>query len=414
MYDPRKVLELLSGSAGGYTLPQPFYSDPDIFDFDLSEVFGRSWLMIGFESELPEAGSYLAVKIGQSPVLLVRGRDAVIRGFHNTCRHRGSQLCEEGHGRSAKLICPYHKWTYELDGRLIGAARMPTDFKIGDYGLVPVQVQLAAGCIYVALTSGAPDFTPFRTALEARLGVYRLADAKVAFQSTMMEKANWKLVMENARECYHCAASHPELKLAYPVSYGAAVGKDRLDYNQRLADRVERLGLSTAEAFGSWWHVERYPLNPGMESISMDGKPVVGRRLIGVDEKEIGGLWWAIQPHSFCHALSDYAFMFSVIPVGPLETRVESKWVVHKDAVEGVDYTIESLTETWTKTNLQDRELAERNQRGVNGVGYLPGPYSLDEDFVVRFGDWYRAMVVSAAELRDPRAVKRAHPGPMR
>ena len=127
------------------------------------------------------------------------------------------------------MICPYHKWTYELDGRLVGAARMPADFKIGDHGLLPVQVELAAGCIYVALTSGAPDFTPFRTALESRLGVYRLADAKVAFQSTLIEKANWKLVMENARECYHCAASHPELKLAYPVSYGAAVGKDRLD-----------------------------------------------------------------------------------------------------------------------------------------------------------------------------------------
>jgi glycine betaine catabolism A len=262
----------------------------------------------------------------------------------------------------------------------------------------------------VALTSGAPDFTPFRTALESRLGVYRLRDAKVAFHSTLTEKANWKLVMENARECYHCAASHPELKLAYPVSYGAAVGKDRLAYNQQLAERVERLGLSTAEASGGWWHVERYPLNPGMESISMDGRPVVSRRLIALEEKEIGGLWWALQPHSFCHALSDYAFMFSAIPVGPQETRVESKWLVHKDAVEGVDYTIESLTETWTKTNLQDRQLAENNQRGVNGMGYVPGPYALDEDFVVWFGNWYRAMVVSAAEARDPRAVKRANP----
>jgi Rieske 2Fe-2S family protein len=134
-----------------------------------------------------------------------------------------------------------------------------------------------------------------------------------------------------------------------------------------------------------------------MESISADGRPVVSRRLIELEEKEIGGLWWAMQPHSFCHALSDYVFMFSAIPVGPQETRVESKWVVHKDAVEGVDYTIESLTETWTKTNLQDRALAENNQRGVNGAGYVPGPYSLDEDFVILFGDWYRAMVRSAA-----------------
>src|ERR1700728_5336012 len=160
MHDP-KVLELLSGSAAGYTLPQPFYTDPDLFAFDMSEVFTRSWLMIGFESELPEAGSYMAVTIAQSSVLLVRGRDAVIRGFHNTCRHRGSQLCEEGHGRSTKLICPYHKWTYDLDGRLIGAARMPSDFKPGDHSLQPVQLELLAGCIYIALSRDAPDFNPF-------------------------------------------------------------------------------------------------------------------------------------------------------------------------------------------------------------------------------------------------------------
>ena len=397
MYEPHEVLDLLSGSNAGYTLPQPFYTDPDLFAFDMSAVFGRSWLMIGFEAELPEAGSYMAVTIGQNSVLLVRGRDGVIRGFHNTCRHRGSQICADGIGRALKLICPYHKWTYELDGRLIGAARMPPDFRMEGHSLLPVQVERVAGCLYVALTRAAPDFAPFRTGLASRLGFYRLADAKVAFQSTLTEKANWKLVMENARECYHCAASHPELKLSYPVSYGTAVGKDRFDYNRRLAERVEGLGLSTAPSVGSWWHIERYPLNPGMESISVDGRAVVSRRLIGLEDKEIGGLWWAIQPHSFCHALSDYAFMFSAIPVGPQETRVESKWLVHKDAVEGVDYTIESLTETWTKTNLQDRELAENNQRGVNGLGYVPGPYSLDEDFVSRFGDWYRAMVRSAA-----------------
>ena len=397
MYKSHQVLDLLSGSGAGHTLPQPFYTDPDLFDFDMSAVFGRSWLMIGFEVELPDAGSYMAVTIGQNSVIVVRGRDGVIRGFHNTCRHRGSQICADGLGRALKLMCPYHKWTYELDGRLIGAARMPSDFKSEEHGLLPVLVERVAGCLYLALTDAAPDFAPFRSGLASRLEPYRLADAKVAFRSTLTEKANWKLVMENARECYHCAASHPELKLSYPVSYGDAVGRDRVEYNRRLAARVEGLGLSTSAAVGSWWHVERYPLNPGMESISADGGAVVSRRLIELEEKEIGGLWWAIQPHSFCHALSDYAFMFSAIPVGPQETRVESKWLVHKDAVEGVDYTIETLIETWTKTNLQDRELAENNQRGVNGLGYVPGPYSLDEDFVSRFGEWYRSMVRSAA-----------------
>jgi Rieske 2Fe-2S family protein len=135
-----------------------------------------------------------------------------------------------------------------------------------------------------------------------------------------------------------------------------------------------------------------------MESISVDGKPVVSLRLIDRKEPEMGGVWWAIQPNTFCHALSDYAFTFAAIPLGPQETRVDSKWLVHRDAVEGVDYTIDGLTETWAKTNLQDRELAENNQRGVNGLGYRPGPYSLEEDFVVRFGEWYRDVARSAAE----------------
>jgi glycine betaine catabolism A len=397
MHDRRKVLDLLSLSGPGYTLPQAFYTDPDLYEFDVSAVFSRSWLMIGFEAELPEPGSYLAITVGRTSVLIARGRDGVIRGFYNTCRHRGSQICADGHGRSVKLVCPYHKWTYELDGRLTGAPSMPSDFRAADHGLLPVRIELLAGCIYLAFTSEAPEFSPFRAAAAPLLAPYHLADAKMAFQSTLIEKANWKLVMENARECYHCASSHPELKVSYPVTYGNAAGNQAVEHNRQSAARMEQLGLTTGPVQGSWWHAERYALNPGMESISADGKPVVSRRLIGIAEKEIGGLWWATQPNSFCHALADYAFMFSVFPIGPQETRVDSKWLVHKDAVEGVDFTIEGLIETWTRTNLQDRELAETNQRGVNSLGYVPGPYSEAEDFVVRFGNWYRTIAHAAA-----------------
>jgi glycine betaine catabolism A len=398
MHDRSRVLELLDRSNAEYTLPQAFYTDPDLYDFDVSAVFSRSWLMIGFEAELPEPGSYMAVTIGRNPVVVVRGRDSVIRGFHNTCRHRGSQICADGHGRNVKLVCPYHKWTYELDGRLIGAARMPSDFRLEDHVLQAVQVELLAGCIYVALTNEAPDFNPFRAAAAPLLAPYRMTDAKVAFESTLVEKANWKLVMENARECYHCAACHPELKRSYPVTIGRDFGDT--EHHRRFAARMRQLGLSTTPVEGTWWYAERYPLNPGMESLSIDGRAVVARRLVGIEEDEIGALWWAIEPNSFCHAFSDYAFMFSAIPVGPLETRVVSKWLVHKEAIEGVDFTIDSLIETWTKTNLQDRELAENNQRGVNGLGYVPGRYSQDaEDFVIRFGNWYRAVARSVAEV---------------
>lgn len=399
MHDRNRILDLLRNSNAGYTLPQAFYTDLDLYEFDISAIFSRSWLMIGFDVELPEPGSYLAVTIGRFPVLVVRGRDGAIRAFHNTCRHRGSQICADGHGRNGRLVCPYHKWTYELDGRLIGAARMPSDFRLEDHSLQPVRLELLAGCIYIALSADAPDFTPFRTAVAPLLAPYRLADAKVAFQSTLFEKANWKLVMENARECYHCAACHPELKRSFPVTIGPGFAFGEKEHNVRFAARMAALGLSTAPAQGTWWHAGRYPLNPGMESVSMNGRPVVSRRLVAMEEKELGGIRWAIEPSNFCHALPDYAFMFSAIPEGPQATRVVSKWLVNKDAVEGVDYTIDSLVELWTKTNLQDRELAENNQRGVNAFGYIPGPYSQEaEDLLIRFGNWYRAVARAAAE----------------
>jgi Rieske 2Fe-2S family protein len=398
MHDWKRVLDLLSGSTADYTLPQAFYTNLDLYEFDVSAIFTRSWLMIGFEAELPDPGSYLAVTIGRNPIVIVRGRDRVVRGFHNTCRHRGAQICADGHGRNAKLVCPYHKWTYELDGRLIGAVRMPGDFRLEEHALRALQVELLAGCIYVALSDEASDFSPFRAAVAPLLAPYKMTDAKLAFESTLVEKANWKLVMENARECYHCAACHPELKRSFPVTIGQDFAET--EHHRSFSARMERLGFSTTPVEGTWWHAQRYPLNPGTESISMDGKAAVARHLGGMVEKEIGALWWANEPNSFCHAFSDYVFMFSAIPLGPQETRVVSKWLVHRDAVEGVDYTIDSLIETWTKTNLQDRELAENNQRGVNGLGYVPGRYSQDaEDYVIRFGDWYRSVARSAAAI---------------
>jgi Rieske 2Fe-2S family protein len=249
MYDRTRILDLLDRTRDDYTLPQAFYTDADLYEFDVSAVFSRSWVMIGIEAELPEPGSAMAVTIGRNPVVVVRGRDGVIRGFHNTCRHRGSQICADGHSRSIKLMCPYHKWTNELDGSLIGAPRMPPDFRPGDHALRPVPVELLAGCIYIALSNEAPDFSPFRAAVAPLLAPYKMADAKVAFESTLVEKANWKLVMENARECYHCGACHPELKRSYPVS----VGRDSADteYSRGFAARMEKLGLSTAMVEGA-------------------------------------------------------------------------------------------------------------------------------------------------------------------
>ena len=391
MFNRERVLGLLDSAQPGHTLPQAFYGDPELYAFDMSAVLGRSWFMLGFEAELPAAGSYLSVTIGPHPVLLVRGRDGKIRGFHNTCRHRGAQICAEGTGSAPRIVCPYHRWTYDLDGRLLGAARLPEGMDLGTHGLVPLQVELLEGCIYIALTSQAPDFAPFRAAATPFLRPYRFAEGKLAHTSVMIEKANWKLVMENARECYHCAAWHPELKISFPVVFGSGFRVTDGSRDAAYAERLRTQGLPLGPEEGLWWHVGRYPLNPGVESVSMNGQAVVKQRLLETNGAAIGGLRWATEPNTFCHVFSDYAFMFAAIPIGPQETRVVSKWLVSKEAREGVDYTLEDLTAVWTKTNYQDRDLAENNQRGINGIGYRPGPYVQGaEELLIRFNKWYR------------------------
>lgn len=412
MYDRNRILALLDQVKPDHSLPRALYRDQDVFEFEVEQLLPRSWLMIGFEVELPEAGSYLAITIGSSPILLVRGRDGVIRGFHNTCRHRGSMICADGRGRSSRLICPYHKWTYDLDGRLIGASRMGSGFRGEEHGLTPISVRLLAGCIYVALSADAPDFSPFATAVEPLLHRYRLRETRLAYESVIVERANWKLAMENARECYHCATGHPELRRTFPVAIGQGFSFGDHAHVKHYFERLASLGLPTKSQEGSWWQSGFYPLNAGVETISMDGKPLVKQRLIDSDEKELGGYRWATEPTAFGHALVDYVFMFFVIPVAPLETHIVSKWLVPREAVEGVDYRVEDLIEAWTKTNAQDRELAENNQRGVNSIGYRPGPYSAEaEEYTRRFVDWYHTEARAAALACGGASARESLPG---
>jgi Rieske 2Fe-2S family protein len=385
-----KLQALLDARLAAHSLPQGFYTDPDVFEFDLAVIYGENWVLAGFEVELPEPGSYLALPVGRSPVVIVRGQDGVLRGFHNTCRHRGAQVCETGHGQRSWLTCPYHQWSYGLDGSLSNAPRMPATLDLAGHGLRPVHVETVAGSIYVCLAEQPPPFAEFRDQVAPLLAPHDLANAKLVFESTLVERANWKLVMENARECYHCSARHPELALTFPVRGRRPVQFADVQRFERFKSRMTQLGLEVGPFDGPWWQAMRFPLNDGAITLSMDGKPACSRLLCNVADGDIGSMRWAIEPHCFAHATSDVVFMFSAMPTAVQETVVTSKWLVHKDAVEGVDYDLERLSELWTTTNLQDRDLCENNQRGVNSLGYLPGPYSQEAELLVmRFVDWY-------------------------
>ncbi len=379
----------LDARVAGHSLPQALYIGDAAYAFDLDAIFARSWLFAGFEAEVRGRGDYIAMSIGPSPVLIVRGRDGALRAFHNSCRHRGSLLCKPGTGTLARLTCPYHRWTYGLDGALLAAGRMGEDFDKSLYPLGAIQLETVAGAIFICLADDPPPFDTLRRDLTPLLAPHRLDRAKVAFQSTLVENANWKLVMENGRECYHCQTGHPELSRTFPVGASAHFdleGDMTAVFEARMAD----LGLPVGPAEEDWWQAIRFPLNPEHKSMTMDGQLSVRKLMCEAGAGDIGSLRWAVEPNSFCHSTGDYTFSFSAMPVGPSETHVVSKWLVHEDAVEGVDFEVEALADLWTRTNLQDKELAENNEAGVRSPGYRPGPYSTEaESLTIRFVDWY-------------------------
>jgi Rieske 2Fe-2S family protein len=393
MLDLGTIAASLAQRRPGHTLPQDLYLSDGAYQFDLRAIFERTWILLGFEVEWPRPGAHVALTIGRAPIFVVRGQDGVLRGFHNTCRHRGSRIVAEGKGVAARLVCPYHRWTYDLAGGLVHAARMGEGFDPAGHGLHPIHVETCGGAVYACLAEQPPPFDAFRARLEPMFAPHRMDEAKLAFECSFVENANWKLAMENARECYHCPTSHKELSLTFPtgVSANFDYGDDarrQAAYNTRMAG----LGLEVGPSEEAWWQAIRFPLNEGYRSWTLDGAPAVRKPMVEAGEGDIGSLRLAVEPHAFVHATADAVFMFCALPLSPGQTQVTSKWLVHRDAVEGVDYDLKKLTELWTITNQQDLTLVENNQKGVESPGYTPGPFSTEaEALALRFTDWYCA-----------------------
>jgi len=389
------ALRQLKNRREGFSLEQPFYIDPDYFKLDMEMIWYRDWLFMGHDCEIPRPGNYFTVQIGDYPVVIVRGRDKIIRAFHNTCRHRGHRVCTAERGASAKLVCPYHQWTYELDGSLLFARQMGEDFDKADFGLKPVHCESIGGYIFICLANQAPDFAPVRQMVEPYMLPHHLMDAKVAHENSIIEKGNWKLVWENNRECYHCAANHPELCRTYPEAPSATgvqgAGDDPVISGHW--EKCEAAGLPSVFKMSrdGQFRAARMPLIEEAESYTMSGARAVKHPLSDdVTITHIGTMLLFHYPSTWNHILGDHAISFRVLPISAEETMVTTKWLVHKDAVEGVDYNIEELTHVWNMTNDQDRQIVEENAFGIRSPAYEPGPYSeIHEGGVMQFVEWY-------------------------
>jgi Rieske 2Fe-2S family protein len=401
------IEELLRRRKPGLTLEAPFYTSREIFDLDLDVIFGRHWIYVGVEPDMPESGDCMTVEIGAASVLMIRGEDMTIRAFHNVCRHRGARLIDDYKTSVGNIVCRYHQWTYGEDGRLLFAEHMGRDFDASCFGLKPVHLRSVAGLLFVCLAEEGPaDIGDLAAAMQPYLAPHDIGNCKIAYASEIVEEGNWKLTMENNRECYHCAANHPELTVPL-FAYGFGFAPDELgdeerahaeDYQTLLRESHARwtaCGLPSAEidrlnTAVTGFRTERLPLSGAGESHTVDTRVASKKLLGGLSDRKLGGLSFWTQPNSWHHFMSDHIVTFSVLPLEPERTLLRTKWLVHKDAVEGVDYDLGNLTKVWLLTNEQDGNLVGMAQAGVRQPGYQPGPYSpYTEELVEKFCDWY-------------------------
>ena len=399
------ALHRLRTRAPGSGLGRDFYTDPKLYELDLNHIFYREWLFAAHSCELPATGSYVTLQVGAYPLVLVRAADGLVRAFVNACRHRGSRLCAASHGTAAKLVCPYHQWTYELDGRLLAARQMGPNFDRARLGLKKIHCESVGGYIFVCLSDTPPAFAPARSQLESYLVPHQLSEARVAYESTIVEEGNWKLVWENNRECYHCAVNHPELGRVYPdtptvTSVSGAESDPQVAAHWRQCASAGLAGSFELSADGQI-RTARMPLLGNAVSYTSGGSAAVRRPLSNAipATANIGALLLFHYPSSWNHVLADHAISFRVLPLGPTRTQLTTKWLVHREAVAGVDYDLVELTRVWLATNEQDRRIVQENQVGVSAPGYEPGPFSHPhEGGVSQFIDWYCARLRAGLE----------------
>ncbi len=391
-----QMIHELARRQPAHSLAQPFYVDRAFHELDEQLIFEQEWLFAAHTCELRRPGDFVTLQVGRNPIVLVRGDDGEIRAFFNTCRHRGSKVCTAERGRSPKLVCPYHQWTYNLDGTLIYAGHMQQGFDARGYRLRPVHVRVMGGYVFICLADEPPaDIDEFLRVAEPYVQPHGLERAKVAAEESIIEQGNWKLVMENNRECYHCAGGHPELLRTlseYDKPDDPRMDPKFRELQQACYARWSEAGLPSDGVMADRWRVARIPFIRGAVSMTLDGRPASRRRMGNLQVDDAGSMRMLWLPNSWNHLQADHCLSFRVLPISATETLVTTKWLVHENAVEGVDYDLDNLKRVWSRTNAQDRYFVELTQAGVASRAYQPGPYSTQiEQGVIHFVDWYCA-----------------------
>ena len=382
----------------GHALSRPFYCDPALFESEVQRLLKRHWHCVGHRSQAAEPGDFFTVDLLQESLIIVCGQDRQLRALLNVCRHRGSRVCTErsGHARAGAFVCPYHAWSYYIDGTLRAARHMSPDFDRTEYGLKSVPLRVIEGLIFVSLSQHPPGLEDVEQVLGRSARAHGWDQAKVAHRESYPVTANWKLVEENYMECYHCAPAHVEYSRFHLYARPEEANREA---DARLRERMRNSGLDIPDV-DHWGELAlqgqeavdslRSALADGAVSGSEDGQALAP--LMGEFQSYDGGVtFFDVGLNNHFLAYADHGVIYRFVPQTVDCTHMEVIWLVRGDAAAGVDYDVERLTWLWRVTSEADKRIIELNQQGVNSRWYEPGPYSQMEQHAARFVRWVLA-----------------------
>ena len=373
--------ELISKYQGSQSLPRQFYTSETVYKMDIQHYWNHSWIWVGHINQIPNVGDFFLFDYGYESVIIARDKNDSVNAFLNVCRHRGSRVCIEKSGNTRVFVCPYHAWTYELNGSLRAAREMEDNFKTAEYSLKKVNLRIFHGLIFICVADNPPNIDEGLLQLEPLVEPFEFENLKIVHSANYPVAANWKLALENYMECYHCAPAHLEYSRSHslkdPSSANIELKKCMLKRSMDVGLSGEELHINLLESNNVEmdFYFSRYPLFQGYKTGSKSGEklaPLLGRLKDfdgGTSDIQIGIL------NNFL-SYSDHVIGYRFIPRSLQLTDIEVIWMVREDAEEGQDYNLEDLTWLWHCTSKDDERIIALNQKGVNSNHYLPGPLS--------------------------------------
>lgn len=360
--DPAELTSVLDPEGSGTMLPRTAYVSEEVFAWEREVLVRRGWICAGRADDLSESGQQRAVAVADEGVLLVRGGDGVLRGFSNVCRHRGHELLPCGGTATAKaIVCPYHAWVFDHDGSLKGVPRLHRD-DVPDrtpYSLFPVRVEEWHGFVMVNLSGDAAPLAEHLADLDPIMERYSVADLRLALSHSYEIEANWKLIVENYHECFHCSSIHPELcQVSSPNSGDSALGH------------------------GSWIGGDM-TLIDGNETMAFDGRSHGVWISTVPPERRDEILYLQVTPNLLVSLHPDYMMTHRLEPLAAGRSRIECAWYFPTEAFELPDFDPAYAADFWDLTNRQDWGACESVQRGLATRAFTPGPFSSFHEIVV-------------------------------